>query len=194
MTNSKNFLIAGHESERLHYRRATPSDYDQWLPFFKDPKTSEHCHIEINDPSINCQNWYDTQFYRYDNNLGGLCAMIDKKNDQLIGHCGLMLQNIDHRDFLEIGYHILPKFWGQGFASEAVIFCRDYAFKRHCASELISIISMTNIASKKVAYKNGMIVDKTTTYANNRVNIYKITRDKWLKLNQQQPQKSHNEK
>ncbi len=180
MTHKTSLLIAGQTSERLYFKKTTLDDYHQWLPFFKDPRTSEHWITENNDPLINCQNWYDTQFYRYDNNLGGLCAMIDHKNQKLIGHCGLLLQHIDNGDFLEIGYHILPQFWGQGFASEAAICCRDFAFNNQLADELVSIISLTNTPSQKVAKNNGMTIYKTTTYAKNSVYIYKITRDKWL--------------
>ena len=75
---------------------------------------------------------------------------------------------------LEIGYSVLPKFWLQGYAFEAAQKCKEFAFDNNFAPSLISIIHVDNIPSQKVAAKNRMFLDKTTTYKNNPVHIFRV--------------------
>src|SRR5690606_32134123 len=114
------------------------------------------------------------QFLRYKNGLGGMNALIEKETGRLIGHCGLLAQSVDNIAELEIGYSLLPDFWNKGYATEAAKKCRDYAFENNFSASLISIISLSNIPSQKVAFKNGMKIDKQTTYNNNEVYIFRI--------------------
>jgi len=59
--------------------------------------------------------------------------------------------------------------------SEAAQKCKQVAFQNRYASSLISIISLTNMPSQRVAEKNGMKVDRQTHYKSNPVYIYRIT-------------------
>ena len=74
----------------------------------------------------------------------------------MIGQCGLTMQDWDGRQVLEVGYLLERQFWGRGYASEAAIACRDYAFSALHAEEVYSIIRDTNTASQNVARRNGM--------------------------------------
>src|SRR5437879_10910111 len=82
------FLIEGNESERLIFRKIQESDFDQWLEFFKDPRASEHWIEERETPQIECAKWYMKQFWRYENDQGGMNALIEKESGKLVGHCG----------------------------------------------------------------------------------------------------------
>src|SRR5882672_11487356 len=113
------FLLEGNESERLIFRKIQESDFDQWLEFFKDPRTSEHWVEEKETPEIECTKWYTKQFWRYKNHKGGMNALIEKESGKLTGHCGLLVQTVDNAIELEIGYSLLPEFWSKGYASES---------------------------------------------------------------------------
>mgnify|MGYP001627348415 CR=1 FL=1 len=176
------FLLEGQETARILFRQVRRTDFNNWLPFFKEPKAWEHWICERKDPEIACQEWYEKQLYRYRYDQGGMNALIEKSTGQLIGHCGLLVQNVDDISELEIAYSLLPSYWGQGFASEASRKCRDFAFANRWSSSLVSIISMTNRASQQVAINNGMRVDKTTVYKQNPVQIYRIHHEEWLGL------------
>lgn len=114
---------------------------------------------------------------------GGMNALIEMSSGKLIGHCGLLVQRVDNVIELEIGYSLLLPFWNKGFATEAVIKCRNVAFVRNYSPSLISIISRTNTPSARVAEKNGMTIEKETVYCDNPVNIWRISREKWLSEN-----------
>ncbi len=176
------YLLKDQETERILFREVDSSHFNDWLAFHKNPLTSLHWNSELESPEKECKKWYDKQFHRYENNLGGMNSLIEKQSGELIGYCGLLIQTVDEKTELEIGYSLLPKFWKKGFASEAAIKCRDFAFENDLADSIISIISLTNKPSENVAIKNGMTVDKKTDYHGNAVNIFRISKSQWKKL------------
>ncbi len=94
----------------------------------------------------------------------------------MIGHCGLLIQTVDQVQELEVGYSLLPEFWNNGYATEAAKKCLEYAFANELSESVISIISITNLPSEKVALKNGMTISQQTTYHGNKVNIFRINK------------------
>ncbi len=168
------YLLTGEESKRLYFRKVQPSDFELWLPFHEDPLSSEFWSEENLSPKAACQKWFDNTFYRYENNLGGMNALIDKNTGALIGQCGLLMQTVNNLQELEIGYSLLPAFRNKGYATEVAIKCKSFAFEHKMAQSLISIIHIENKASQNVAIKNGMALDKTTTYKNNPVHIFRV--------------------
>lgn len=168
------FLLENQTSDRLIFRRLKPSDFEDWLPFYHDPRSTQYWEGLPADPIEACTSQFDRIFERYEANLGGMNALISKESGELIGICGLLVQTVDEIKELEIGYSVLPKFWLQGFAFEAAQKCKEFAFKNNFTESLISIIHVANIPSQKVAQKNGMHLDKTTSYKNNPVHIFRV--------------------
>ncbi len=169
------YLLDGEETSRLLFRPLRLDDFDAWLPFYQNPLSTQHWVGGSQIPKTACSEDFERTFYRYQNNLGGKNALISKKTGELIGQCGLLKQTVDGIEELEIGYSILPEFWKRGYATEAAQHCKYYAFKHQLSESLISIISLENKGSQKVALNNGMHIDKTTTYSNNPVYIYRVT-------------------
>ena len=173
------FLLDQEETPRIFFRRIGSADFDAWLEFFKDPSSFEHWVGERREPEIECKQWYAKQFNRYETNQGGMNALIEKSTTKLIGHAGLLVQHVDGIEELEVAYSLVPTFRNKGFASEAAVKCREFAFQNNLASSLISIISLTNTPSSNVALKNGMKIEKQTLYNQNPVNIFRIQKKDW---------------
>lgn len=168
------YLLHGTKTARLLFREIQDSDYPEWLSFFAHPDTHLHWNQERHSPEQECTLWYEKQHRRYHHHLGGMNALVERATGLLAGHCGLLVQEVDGRRELEIAYSLLPAFWNRGYASEAAAACRDRAFAENWASSLISIISITNQASIRVAEKTGLSLDVTTRYKGNEVHIYRI--------------------
>jgi ribosomal-protein-alanine N-acetyltransferase len=113
-------------------------------------------------------------FERYEEQSGGMNALFSKETNKLIGLAGLLVQHVNNKKELEIGYSILPEYWRQGYGFEAAKKCKEVAFENKWADSLISIIQVNNIPSQKIALKNGMYIDFSTTYKNNPVHIFRI--------------------
>jgi len=170
------YLLIGQETERLKFRLLKSGDFDSWVGLFKANNVAEYLQLnpKLSESEL-CTLWFEKAFHRYENDLGGMNVLIDKKTNFLVGQCGLLIQNIDNIERLEIGYSILPEFWNQGYASESAMKCKNYAFENNFADSLISMIHIDNSASEKVALKNGMRFEKTT----NSFNIFRIDKEDW---------------
>lgn len=168
------YLLENQKSERLLFRKITPKDFDSWLPFYENPESTRYWNGLPKNPEEACNKQFDKTFERYEKGLGGMNALIHKETNLLIGICGLLVQTVDGIEELEIGYSILPQYWRKGYAIETARKCKEYAFNHKFTTSLISIIHVDNIPSKRVASKNGMVLDKTTTYKENPVAIYRV--------------------
>jgi len=169
-----NYLLTNQETERVKFRKLERSDFDTWLAFHQEPLSTQFWKGLPEDPVEACQHWFDKAFHRYDNKLGGMNVLIHKQTDEFIGQCGLLLQTVDGVQELEVGYSILPKYWKQGYATEAAQKCKAFARENNLATSLISIIGVDNIPSQKVALNNGMHLNKTTIYNANLSHIFRI--------------------
>jgi ribosomal-protein-alanine N-acetyltransferase len=87
-----------------------------------------------------------------------------RSENKLIGYCGFFDQTVDDAEEIEIGYRLDPKYWGQGLATEAVRAVRDHAFNDLGLDHVISLIHPENIASRRVAEKNGMTAERETVF------------------------------
>jgi RimJ/RimL family protein N-acetyltransferase len=104
-------------------------------------------------------------------------ALILRANQKLIGYCGFFLQTVDEMEELEIAYRLDPSHWGQGLATEAARAVRDHAFDDLQLSRVISLIHPDNIASRRVAEKNGMIPEKETVFRGFPAIVFGIKRE-----------------
>lgn len=74
------------------------------------------------------------------------------KSNEFIGCCGLRPHN---ESTYELGFHLRPKFWGQGYATESAKAVIDFAFTVLHAEGLFAGHNPNNTASQKVLTKLG---------------------------------------
>jgi ribosomal-protein-alanine N-acetyltransferase len=171
-----NYSLLGQRSARLDFQPVSEADFAAWLPFYQDPRCVAHWTwpSPAEEPAARCQQWFASQHYRAVNHLGGLNTLRERSSGALVGYCGLLVQQVDGLPELEIGYSLLPAYWGRGYATEAALTCKAFASAHHLAPSVICIISLSNMASQQVALNLGMHVDKVTWYAGNEVNIFRV--------------------
>lgn len=169
------YLLENEETDRLLFRKIAATDYTTWLPFHQNSKSSKYWKGLPKNPKVACTQQFETIFKRYEDGTGGMNALINKKTGTLVGLCGLLVQVVDEQKELEIGYSILPEYWGLGYATEAAKKCKQVVFEKQWAAELICIIQIHNLPSRKVALQLEMTLRNTTTYKNNPVHIFSIT-------------------
>jgi len=104
-------------------------------------------------------------------------AVIFRGNNELIGYCGFLHQEVDGRNEIEIGYRLHPDYWNRGLASEAAQVVRDHAFRDLNLPKVISLIHPDNIASRRVAEKNGMKIERETVFRGFPTLVFAITRE-----------------
>ena len=104
-----------------------------------------------------------------------------KSEGTLLGYCGFFHQDVDGKTEIEIGYRLHPDYWNKGLATEAAIAVRDHAFRDLKLPRVISLIHPENIASRRVAEKIGMALEKHTTFRGFPANVFSLSREQWLK-------------
>lgn len=168
------------ETSRLVIRPLVENDTHQWLTFIMDKNATKYFPDEWRLKPEKSKEWIEFQLTRYKENRYGLQALIEKKSGRLVGQSGLLTQIVDGKDELEIGYHLIPEFWGKGYATEAANEFKKMCFENNLAESLISIIDIDNILSQKVAQRNGMAIDSQTVFMGLNVSIFRISRETYL--------------
>lgn len=174
-------ILENFHTSRLQFRSLSLLDKEPLLAFFSDPQATAYLSVDL-DVNNYAKIWIERQLKRYKSIGVGLCAIELKGTGELIGQCGLVWQFVDGIPKWEVGYHLLPRFWGNGYATEAAIACRDFCFENEMAETLISIIDPRNTRSIAVARRNGMCFWKETVFKDALVHVYKIRREDWEKL------------
>ena len=142
------------ETKRLVLRELTQEDFGALCAILQDPEVMyayEHA-FSLQE----AQEWLERQLGRYQKDGFGLWGVTHKETGRIIGQCGLTMQDCDGRQVMEVGYLFQKAHWHKGYATEAAIACRDYAFHTLGAQEVYSIIRDSNTASQAVAVRNGM--------------------------------------
>jgi len=143
------------ETPRLNLRMMKLSDLDDLLKIFGDPKVMASFNTNPFERE-QMEGWVQRNLAHQEKHGYGLFSVILKSNDILIGNCGLEHMEVDGELATELGYDFRSDYWNQGYATEAAMAVRDYAFNELSLPSLISLIRTGNQASRRVSEKIGM--------------------------------------
>lgn len=142
------------ETSRLYLRKMDENDLPDLAEILQDEIAMTAYEHAFSDEEV--RQWLDKQLLRYREDGFGLWAVILKETGEMVGQCGITMQPLHDKMVPEIGYLFKRKHWHNGYAAEAAIACRGYAFETLGLDEICSIIRDTNTASINVAKRNGM--------------------------------------
>ncbi|MBE0601788.1 MAG: GNAT family N-acetyltransferase [Firmicutes bacterium] len=146
------------KTERLTLREMTPDDLPALAAILQDEPTMYAYEGAFSDEETRA--WLNRQLDRYHSSGFGLWAVCLQETGEMIGQAGVTLQSVEGEELPEIGYLFNRAHWHRGYAAEAAIACKHYAFTVLGVAEIYSIIRDTNLASMNVAIRNGMTVRK----------------------------------
>ena len=142
------------ETERLIIRRYTEADEEDFfrlngdpevVQYIRPPKSREDCKVFL------LQN---ITAYAIRPQLGRW-AMVDKQLDKYVGSFAII--PIEGSVDLQLGYALLKEYWGKGYAVEATLRGKEYAFTTLGLDIIFAMTEIPNIASRKVLLKAGFI-------------------------------------
>ncbi len=146
------------KTERLTLREMTEDDLDaiagllgdeQVMRYYPRTKTREEA-----------ERWIRWNQQLYSDHGFGLWLMTLNETGEFVGECGLTIQVVDGIPEVEIGYCVVPRHQGRGYASEAAAACRDFARDHLSINRLIAVINPENGASQAVAARIGLRPEK----------------------------------
>ena len=169
------------ETERLMLRELTSSDFDALYAVLADSDIMRHYPYTFDEARV--RRWIQKNQERYHVFGFGLWAVVLKESGELIGDCGLTMQNVHGVILPEIGYHIAKAHQRRGYAREAARACRDWAFQSTPFQMLFSYMKQSNVASSAVAKSNGMhFLGEYRDEEGEAASVYGITRAEWQLL------------
>ena len=152
------------KTERLLLRPMLASDFEALYLIFTDRNVMAAFD---HDPFTREQmeRWLQRNLAHQEEFGYGLFSVLLKDTGELIGDCGLEHMQVGDTKIAELGYDFRSDFWNNGYATEAAVAVRDYAFNVLNLPQLISLIRVGNEASRRVAEKMGMtLAEEFTRY------------------------------
>lgn len=163
---------------RLLLRELSDDDSDALYAVLADSDIMEHYPYTFDEARV--RNWIRRNIERYTNDGFGLWAVVLKATGEMIGDCGITMQNIHGTMLPEVGYHIRGDEQRKGYASEAAAGCIRWAFENYDFPAVYSYMKYTNIPSQRTAMKNGLkFVEEYEDPDNTWTRVYAITRAEW---------------
>lgn len=164
-------------TDRLFLREMTPEDFDALYAVLADSDIMQHYPYTYDEARV--RNWIGKNMERYRVFGFGLWAVCLKATGEMIGDCGLTMQNINGAIMPEIGYHIAKAYQRNGYAKEAARAVRDWTFA-HTPFGMAYSYMKKNIPSSATAAANGMkMLDEFTDDEGGRTAVYGISRAEW---------------
>lgn len=140
-------------SARLRFREMRPGDLDSVAALLGDPAVM--AHYPAPKTRDQAAAWIDWNLRNYAEHGFGLWV-VETSAGEFVGDTGLTMQPTDHGRVLEVGYHVVPRLQGRGYATEAAAASRDHARDVLHAPRLSALIAPANIPSQRVAEHLGM--------------------------------------
>jgi RimJ/RimL family protein N-acetyltransferase len=166
------------ETERLILREMTHDDFDALYAVLADREIMRHYPYDFDESRVRA--WIDRNIERYRVFGFGLWAVCLKETGEMIGDCGLTMQNIGGVIKPEIGYHIRRDMQRNGYAKEAARAVRDRTFETLPFGVIFSYMKYTNEPSAKTAVSWGCRqVNEFPDEENGITKVFAITREEW---------------
>jgi RimJ/RimL family protein N-acetyltransferase len=174
------------ETERLLLRLPQAADLDGYHAVFSDPNVVAFLGMS---PQTRDQNATGIERMRrhWERHGVGLFSVVRKEDGHLLGRVGFlawdpvrwvsaMREDLDGEVENEIGWTLGSDYWGQGYATEAAIVCRDWALEELGLTRLVSVIAPENVASIRVAKKIGETLERESLPGpfDRRVDLYAL--------------------
>jgi [ribosomal protein S5]-alanine N-acetyltransferase len=148
------------ETPRLYLREMTPEDAEVAYLLNLDSEvlryTGDDPFESIEEAKTFLENYASYRTYGF-----GRWGVILKETDEYLGWCGL--KYTPELDEFDIGYRLMKKFWGKGYATEAAEACLELGFTQFELKLIVGRAMPANLASVRVLEKIGL------TYHENRM-------------------------
>ncbi len=146
------------ETKRLILREWVPDDWKRFKPLATDPRVLRYIGDGTPWPDEKIKEGVEKWISLARSRGWILWAVIHRDDAELIGFCGF---SYGFAPDVEIGWRLLPDYWGHALATEAARATLDYGFRRWRFARVISVAQPENRASVRVMEKIGMIFDES---------------------------------
>lgn len=175
------------ETERLILRDILPKDVDGIFELDSNPKV--HQYLGKNPITTKTQAETNVKFIieQYNERGIGRFAAIEKSSGNFIGWSGLKFntgdkETLEHkRDFYDIGYRLIPRYWGKGYAKESAQAALIFGFNNLKLDLICGAAEVGNIASNKILQSIGLRYHEQFAHEGELINWYELKHEDYAK-------------
>ncbi|MGG5507842.1 MULTISPECIES: GNAT family N-acetyltransferase [unclassified Myroides] len=142
------------ETERLRLRQSGLEDAEVMFVLRSSAEVMKYIPIPLATEVSEATAYIQSLQERMENKECINWTVTLKETGEMIGTIGFYRMKLPHYR-TEIGYMLLPKFYGKGYASEAVLCLLDYGFYSLGFHSIEAVIYPDNIGSQRVLEKCG---------------------------------------
>ncbi|MFZ4057003.1 MAG: GNAT family N-acetyltransferase [Ferruginibacter sp.] len=170
------------ETERLILREILLTDIEGMFELDSDPEVHQYLG---NQPVTDKEKMKEVILFvqqQYKENGIGRWAVIEKSSNKFLGWSGLKLvkeMTNNQINYYDLGYRLIRKYWGKGYATESAKAAMDYGFEHLQFNELFAMAHINNTASNKVLQKLGLQHQNSFLYDNAMHHWYAIHKNEW---------------
>lgn len=175
-------MIIFAETDRLLLREILLTDVDSIFELDSDPDV--HTYLGNKPLKDKAQSLEIIKYIRqqYVDNGIGRWAMIEKETNAFLGWTGIKFKKKppnNHSNYYDLGYRIIKKYWGKGYATESALASLTYGFQRLKLKEIYAAAHVDNKSSNNVLKKVGMQHSESFLYDDALHNWYHLDRNQW---------------
>ncbi|AKA37743.1 GNAT family N-acetyltransferase [Yersinia ruckeri] len=142
------------KTQRCFLRKIRPTDIHQVFAALSHPAVIAHygvAYASLESTQIQ-MDWFNNIYAQKSGIWWGICT---EGNDQkMVGACGFNEWKHDFRS-LELGYWLLPEYWGNGLMTECVHAIINYAYQERQIHRIEAVVEPENCASWRLLEKCG---------------------------------------
>ncbi|WP_339893263.1 GNAT family N-acetyltransferase [uncultured Algibacter sp.] len=148
------------ETERLILREFRESDLDGMFELDSDPEVHRYLGNKPVKTKEESQRIIASALKQYKERGIGRWAVIEKSSGEFVGWSGLKLNTEYNMNgftrYYDVGYRLIKRYWGKGFATESGKAAVNYAFNVLKLPELYATTEIGNQASHNALLKIGL--------------------------------------
>ncbi len=149
-------------TERLFGYRPQLACFELYQAMFQDETFASAFGIKLSDEKIKTTLSKDMALW--DEKGFGPYAWFEQSSEEFVGRGGLNRSTPDGQTEIELAYSLLPKFWGNGYATEIGKFSLQQAFEELHLPNVVCFTSEENARSLNVMKKLGFHYEKDFVY------------------------------
>ncbi|WP_029034512.1 GNAT family N-acetyltransferase [Salinimicrobium terrae] len=136
---------------RLNLRQITEADLQNIYSGLSNPDVIKHYGVNYSslDETWEQLEWYAELERTHSGIWWAIISAVDKEFCGAIGYNNL---SREHKK-AELGFWLLPKFWGRGYVQEAMEVVLDYAFQKLHLHRIEAFVETENVSSQKALQK-----------------------------------------
>ncbi|MFS1512628.1 GNAT family N-acetyltransferase [Chengkuizengella sp. SCS-71B] len=143
------------ETDRMLLRKMRLEDAMDMFEYASDPEMTKYTSWDTHKTIEDSKQFIQMTLQKYENKEMSTWGIEHKQNQKLIGGCGFVYWNPNHRR-TEIGYSLSRAYWNQGLITEASQALINFAFKKMKVNRVEARCNVENVGSERVMQKIGM--------------------------------------